>query len=71
MFISFSRISKIMGIYKKKSNVSKVYCPKCDLVFESREKYDKHYDSHSGVSCESCPLDTAIEKLVNLFKRKN
>lgn len=51
-------------------NVNKVYCERCDLVFESREKFEKHFDSHSSsVSCEVCPIDTAITKFVNLFKR--
>ncbi|MFQ5497551.1 MAG: hypothetical protein ACE5DU_06675 [Nitrosopumilus sp.] len=54
------------------NNVHKVYCEKCDLIFESREKYAKHFDSHtSGVVCETCPIDTAIAKFVNLFKRKS
>lgn len=55
-----------------KSNVAKVYCEKCDLIFESREKFENHFDSHSSnVVCEVCPIDTAIEKFVNLFKRKS
>ncbi|HJM25054.1 MAG TPA: hypothetical protein QF518_06495 [Nitrosopumilus sp.] len=55
-----------------RKNTNKVYCEKCDLVFESREKFDKHFDSHSSVvACEVCPIDTAIDKFVNLFKRKS
>ena len=59
-----------MGI-KKKHPVTKVYCSKCDLVFESREKFEKHMDSHSsGIECESCPIDTAISKFMGIFRRK-
>ena len=55
-----------------KNNVSKIYCVSCDLIFESREKFEKHLDSHSStITCEVCPIDTAIEKFVNLFKRKS
>ena len=55
-----------------KNNITKVYCSRCDSVFESREKFEKHLERHNtGVSCESCPIDTAISKLVNLFKRKS
>ena len=55
-----------------KNNLTKVYCEKCDLVLESREKFEKHLDSHSGkITCEVCPIDTAIAKFVNLFKRKS
>ena len=53
----------------KKTN--KVYCEKCDSVFESKEKFYKHLDSvHSPeVSCESCPIDTVISKFVGLFRK--
>ncbi len=54
-----------------KNNVTKVYCDKCNLIFESREKFEKHFDRHSSsVTCEVCPIDTAISKFVNIFKRK-
>ncbi len=56
----------------KKYNVSKVYCSKCDLIFESREKFERHFDAHySNVICEACPIDTVIAKFVNLFRRKS
>ena len=52
--------------------MNKVYCEKCDLVFESRERFEKHLDEHSSnAMCETCPIDTAIAKFVNLFKRKS
>jgi len=56
----------------KKYNVTKVYCTKCDLIFESREKFERHFDTHySNVTYEACPIDTAIAKFVNLFRRKS
>ncbi len=55
-----------------KNNVTKIYCEKCDLIFKSRVKFDAHFDSHSSsIACEVCPIDTAIAKFVNLFKRKS
>jgi len=55
-----------------RNKVAKVYCEKCDLIFESREKFDAHFDRHSSsVACEVCPIDTAIAKFVNLFRRKS
>ena len=55
----------------KKDDVSKIYCEKCDSVFESKKKYEAHYSKHSSsVSCDSCPIDIAVEKIVNLFKRR-
>ncbi len=53
-----------------RENVSKIYCEKCDKIFNSRENYDAHYSEHSsGVSCESCPLDSVLGKIIGLFKR--
>ena len=54
-----------------KHNVKKVYCEKCDLIFESREKFEKHIAKHSSIACEVCPIDTALSKFANLFKRKS
>lgn len=55
-----------------KNNVTKVYCVTCDLIFESRVKFEKHLDSHSSkVVCEVCPIDTVIAKFVNMFKRNS
>ena len=54
-----------------KNNVNKIYCSKCNSIFESRKKFEKHLDEHYALSCETCPIDTAISKVVNLFKRKS
>ena len=54
------------------SNTAKVYCEKCDLVLNSCEKYLKHLETHSStIPCDVCPIDTVIEKFVNLLKRKS
>ena len=52
-------------------DISKVYCEKCDGVFTSQKKYEKHLDEHAGVSCESCPLDVIVEKLAKFFRKKS
>ena len=55
-----------------KNNVSKVYCTRCDMVFDSRKSFEKHLTKHSStVLCEICPIDIAISKFVNLFKKKS
>jgi len=54
----------------KKENVTKVYCDKCDSIFESKAKYDEHYREHLGILCESCPIDTVMHKIMNLFKKR-
>ncbi len=54
-----------------KKNINKIYCEKCDAIFESREKFEKHFDNHSSVSWESCPLDVVVDKITKFFRKKN
>ncbi len=53
-----------------RQDVTKIYCEKCDTVFDSRKKYERHMDRYSGAHCESCPLDNVVERLSGLFRRK-
>lgn len=49
---------------------TKVYCEKCDSVFSSREKFDRHLDSvHGQAGCDVCVIDMALSKILGLFKR--
>ena len=53
------------------SNNTKIYCEKCDLILNSREKFLKHLETHSStIPCDVCPIDIVIDKFVNLFKKK-
>lgn len=52
-----------------KKTASKIYCDKCDTVFDSKKKFEEH-QHNSQVSSESCPLDSAVQKFANLFRRK-
>jgi len=55
-----------------RTKATKVYCGRCDLIFETREKFENHLGTHySKVVCEVCPIDTAIAKFLNLFRRKS
>jgi len=55
-----------------RENVSKIYCEKCDELFDSRDKYEKHSSNHSSdVSCQSCPIDIILEKIIGFFTGKN
>lgn len=52
---------------------AKVYCERCDAVFPSRAEYERHLGRHAaggagGGGCEECPLDTAISKIIGLFR---
>ena len=54
------------------SNRTKIYCEKCDLILNSRENFLKHLDTHSStIPCDTCPIDTIIDKFVNMFRRKS
>ena len=63
-------ISSNMATSSNRENVSKIYCEKCDEVFDSKQKYDKHSSRHStGVYCEPCPIDTVLGKIIEFFKK--
>ncbi|MDC0194108.1 hypothetical protein OAK01_03955 [Candidatus Nitrosopelagicus sp.] len=37
-----------------------------------KEELDEQFDhENSGVSCDSCPIDSAIQKLFSIFRHKN
>ncbi|EGP93395.1 hypothetical protein MY1_0632 [Nitrosarchaeum koreense MY1] len=41
------------------------------MIFNSRKTFEKHLVRHSSlVQCEICPIDIAISKFVNIFKKK-
>ncbi len=54
----------------EKANISKIYCEKCNQIFNSKQQYDKHYSRHSlDSSSQSCPIDTVLGKIFGLFKK--
>lgn len=53
-----------------KESESELSCKECNISFESKEKLNLHLQNHSGVYCESCPIDVAIRKLTKLFRRQ-
>ena len=39
---------------------------------KKKEELDKQLENtESGVSCDSCPIDSAIQKLFSIFRHKN
>ena len=63
---------KKIVVKPSKNNITKVYCTKCDLIFDSRKTFEKHLTKHSSnVLYEACPIDIIVSKFVNLFKRKS
>lgn len=53
----------------EKEKTLKVYCEKCDELFSSRSAYESHVEKHSGVACDSCPIDMLFSKFTRMFKR--
>ena len=53
-----------------KKTASKIYCEKCDTVFDSKKKFEEHQHNDLQASGESCPLDSVVQKFANLFRRK-
>ena len=37
-----------------------------------KEELDEHFEpKSSGISCESCPIDSVIQKILGIFRNKN
>ena len=51
------------------SRRQKIYCEKCDKVFDSKAEYERHADRHAGGG-ESCPIDAAVSKFLGMFRRR-
>ena len=49
--------------------MTKVYCEKCNSVFGSREKFDRHVESVHGAGCDVCVIDAALSKIAGFFKK--
>lgn len=49
----------------------KIYCERCDSIFESRAKFERHMESAhtSGMGCEACVIDTAISRIIKFFRK--
>ena len=46
-------------------------CAESGASFFTKEGLEKHFQRQHGIYCESCPIDMAIEKIVNLFRKNN
>jgi len=46
------------------------FCDKCDASFFTQEGLETHSQRQHGVYCETCPIDSFVEKVANLFRHK-
>ena len=56
---------------KTEDSESKFLCSDCNASFFTDQGLQRHYQWQHGIYCESCPIDAAIEKIVNLFRKNN
>ena len=54
---------------KTEDSQSKFLCSNCNASFFTDQGLQRHYQWQHGIYCESCPIDMAIEKIVNLFRK--
>ena len=54
---------------KTEDSESKFLCSDCNASFFTDHGLQRHYQWQHGIYCESCPIDMAIEKIVNLFRK--
>ena len=49
---------------------SKHSCDECGALFFTKEGLEKHFQKQHGIYCESCPIDTAVQKITDIFRQK-
>ena len=45
-------------------------CDKCGASFFTKEGLEKHFQRQHGIYCETCPIDTAVQKITDIFRQK-
>jgi len=45
-------------------------CAECGASFFTKEGLEKHFQRQHGIYCESCPIDTAVQKITDIFRQK-
>jgi len=46
------------------------FCGECNASFFTQEGLETHSQRQHGVCCETCPIDSFVEKVANLFRHK-
>jgi len=46
------------------------FCDECNASFFTQEGLETHSQRQHGVCCETCPIDSFVEKVANLFRHK-
>ncbi len=59
---------KIMS--KTTGSRTKYFCDECHASFLTREGLEMHFQRQHGNYCDMCPIDTAIQKITNIFRHK-
>jgi len=60
-----------MQVMSRGSNSQSEYlCDECDASFFTKEGLGKHFQRQHGIYCEVCPIDIAIHKITDIFRKK-
>jgi len=57
-------------VSKGSHSLSGNICDECGASFFTKEGLEKHFQRQHGVYCESCPIDTAVQKITDIFRQK-
>jgi DNA-directed RNA polymerase subunit RPC12/RpoP len=45
-------------------------CAECGASFFTKEGLEKHFQRQHGIYCETCPIDIAVQKITDIFRKK-
>ena len=52
------------------NSFSKFVCTECGASFFTKEGLEKHFQHQHGIYCETCPIDIAVQKITDIFRKK-
>ena len=60
-----------MEVMSRGSNSqSEHLCDECGASFFTKEGLEKHFQRQHGIYCETYPIDVAIHKITDIFRKK-
>tara|TARA_B100001179_G_scaffold141313_1_gene102053 strand:+ start:388 stop:579 length:192 start_codon:yes stop_codon:yes gene_type:complete len=55
---------------KTEDSKTKHFCDKCIASFLTRKGLELHFQKQHGIYTETCPIDTAVQKITSVFRQK-
>jgi len=62
--------SSCKSLSRGSNSQSEYLCNECGASFFFKEGLEKHFQRQHGIYCETCPIDIAVQKITDIFRKK-